>query len=139
MTTPSRPSSAGSLAGATLIAAAAGVHVLWGTGSAWPARDRRELAEVVVGTEEFPGSAACFAVATLLVGAAGVVAAGPGGAVRRTARRGITTAFALRGVTGVTGLTSVMTPWTPSERFVEADRRFYGPLCLVIAALIARC
>lgn len=120
-----------------VIGAVSCLHALWGIGSAWPARDRRELADLVAGTEELPGPGACFAVAALLAGAAAVVARAPDGAVGGAARAGVAGVFALRGVAGVTGSTGRLVPWTPSGRFVDRDRRYYGPLCLTIAAAVA--
>lgn len=126
-----------SLLGASLLAGAAALHVVWGRGSSWPAADRRALADVVAGTEEVPDARACLAVATLLAGAAGTVAARPAGPVGRTARGCIAAVLAVRGLTGLTGTTGLLVPWTPSIRFVELDRRCHGPLCLAIAALVA--
>ena len=123
--------------GAALIAGAAALHALWGTGSAWPARDRRDLADAVAGTPEFPGPAACSAVAILLGGAAVVVARGARGPGGRLAVAGIAGGFAIRGVAGVTGAARWLATPAPSDRFVALDRRYYGPLCLTIAALVA--
>ncbi|MDT0163995.1 DUF3995 domain-containing protein [Actinotalea sp. AC32] len=136
MTTTRRARRALSLTGAALIAGAAGIHVLWATGSAWPARDRRELAEVVAGADEFPGPVACVAVASLLAGAAVVVGAGDDGRVARTGRAGVAGVFAVRGLAGLAAGTGKLVPWTPSDRFVRVDRRVYSPLCLTIAALV---
>ena len=122
---------------AGLIAAASGLHALWGTGSAWPARDRRELADLVAGTEDFPGSGACFAVATLLAGAAAVVMGAPDTVGGRAGRACVAGVFAVRGVAGLTGTPERLVPWTPSARFADRDRRHYGPLCVTIAALVA--
>lgn len=126
-----------SVTAAALLAAAPGMHALWGTGSPWPARDRRELADLVVGTEDFPDSGACFAVAAGLAGAAMVAAVAPDGAGGRAARAGIAGVFAVRGVAGLTESTGRLLPWTPSKRFVYRDRRGYGPLCVLIAALVS--
>jgi len=126
-----------SVTGAALIAGASAMHAVWGTGSAWPARDRRELADLVVGTQEFPDTSACFTVATLLAGAAAVVARGAGGPRGRASRACIAGVFAIRGVAGLTGSTRWLVPWTPSDRFADWDRRYYGPLCVAIAALVA--
>jgi hypothetical protein len=127
-----------SRAGAGLLAGAAALHVLWGAGSSWPAATRRELADMVAGTEVFPDRTACFTVAAVLAGAAGTVASGPDGPVGRAARACIAGGLAVRGVAGLTGSTRHLVPWTPSPRFVGLDRRFHGPLCLAIAVLVAR-
>ena len=122
---------------AALIAAASAVHALWGTGSSWPTQDRRELADLVAGTDDVPDRAACFAVATVLAGAAAVVGWAPDGSGGRAGRACVGGVFALRGVAGLTGSTGRLVPWTPSRRFVERDRRYSGPLCVTIAALVA--
>jgi hypothetical protein len=132
-----RRAGAASRTGAGLLAAAAALHVVWGTGSSWPAATRRGLADAVAGTEVFPDRAACFTVAAALAGAAGTVAVGPDGPAGRAARACVAGGLAVRGVAGLTGSTRLLVPWTPSPRFVALDRRLHGPLCLVIAALVA--
>jgi hypothetical protein len=129
---------AASLTAAGLLAGAAALHVAWGTGSSWPAATRRELADMVAGTDVFPDRSACFTVAAALSVAAGVVAVGADGPVGRAARACIAGGLAVRGVAGLTGSTRLLVPWTPSPRFVGLDRRVHGPLCLAIAALVAR-
>jgi Protein of unknown function (DUF3995) len=129
---------AASWAGAGLLAGIAALHVAWGTGSRWPAATRRDLADMVAGTEVFPDRTACFTVAAVLTAAATTVAVGPDGPLGRTARGCVAGGLAVRGVAGLTGATHLLVPWTPSQRFVRLDRRFHGPLCLAIAALVAR-
>jgi hypothetical protein len=123
---------------AAVLAGIAALHVLWGTGAAWPASDRRELADVVAGTDEMPGSSACFAVAAALVTAAAVTAgAGAGRGPVRLARRGAAGVLLVRGVAGITGATGLLVPWAPSRRFQALDRRWYGPLCLGLGSAVA--
>jgi hypothetical protein len=43
------PTSIATRAGATGLAALAGVHVVWATGSPWPLEDRAALADAVIG------------------------------------------------------------------------------------------
>jgi hypothetical protein len=50
------------------------LHAVWATGSAWPARDRRRLAQLVAGTERMPGRAQCTAVACALATSSALVA-----------------------------------------------------------------
>jgi Protein of unknown function (DUF3995) len=118
------------------LTAIAGVHVIWATGSSWPARDRAALADAVVGRRdgEVPSPAACFAVAGLLVTAAGVVGA-RGTRLRRLGARAVVAVLALRGGAGLAGRTDILSPGSSSPRFRELDRRFYAPLCLTLAAL----
>jgi hypothetical protein len=127
-----RPAAAGTLAALGLL------HAVWATGSAWPARDRHRLANLVVGTEAMPGQAWCTAVACGLA-TSGALVAGLGGehSVARVARAVVCGAFVVRGGAGLTGTTHHLVSWTPAAEFVRRDRRWYGPLCLGIGAAIA--
>ena len=123
---------------AGVLAAVAGLHALWGAGVAWPAGDRRQLADAVAGTEEMPPPGACFAVAGAL-SAAAVLVVGAGGQRRpvRLARAGVAVGLMARGVAGVTGATGLLVPWVPSAGFQARDRRWYGPLCLGLGSAVA--
>jgi hypothetical protein len=125
-------------AAAGTLAALGVVHGVWATGSAWPARDRRQLANLVAGKEMMPGRAWCTVVACGLA-TSGALVAGVGGerSVARVARVVVCGAFLVRGGAGVTGSTHHLVPWTPAAEFVRRDRRWYGPLCLGIGAAIA--
>ena len=127
-----RPAAAGTLA------ALAALHALWATGSAWPARDRRRLAQLVAGTERMPGRVPCTAVACGLAGSSAVVAGlGGEGSIARGARGVVCGAFLVRGGAGVTGSTQHLVSWTPAPEFVRRDRRWYGPLCVGIGVAVA--
>jgi hypothetical protein len=126
------------LGSSAALACASALHLSWGAGSSWPARDRRALADAAAGREEVPSALACFVVGGALAGAAAVVAgAGGRSTPARLARTAVATALIARGVTGVTGTTGRLAPWTPSARFVRLDRRRFGPLCLGIGAAVA--
>ena len=126
------------LAGGGLLATA-GLHVAWGRGSAFPARDRAALAEGVIGAPPgsvdapgpgVPGPAACYTVAgALTVAAVGINARGP---VRRLIALGVVAALGTRGAVGLAGL---MPQETGSPTFRRWNRLLYSPLCLVLAAL----
>lgn len=120
----------------TSLAGIAAVHVAWGVGSSFPFSTRAELADAVIGTEEVPPPAACFAVAGLLFVAAGVVAGRPRSQprLRRMACVGASSVLALRGGVGLSGHTDALSPGSNSQRFLELDRRVYSPLCLALAA-----
>lgn len=133
---PTRP--ALSLLGAATLGALSALHLAWATGSPFPARDRAQLATVMAGTDELPSARACVVVAGGLAAAAGLVAgAGGGGGPARWARRCVALGFLGRGAAGITGRTHLLVPWTPVPEFVRLDRRYYGPLCLAIAATAA--
>ena len=127
-----RPAAAGTLAALGVL------HVVWATGSPWPARDRHRLAQLVAGTETMPGPARCAAVACGLATSAALVA-GVGGehSIARVARAVVCGAFLVRGGAGLTGTTHHLVSWAPAAEFVRRDRRWYGPLCLGIGAAIA--
>ena len=120
---------------ATTLAAMSVLHVAWATGSAFPADDRDELADLVAGTNEMPSAPECLAVATLLGVAAGVVA-GPRWlpeTVRRFGCLTVASVLGVRAVLGASGYTRLVVPWTPSERFERLDRRYYATLCAALA------
>lgn len=120
---------------AAVLAGIAALHVGWGAGSSFPFADHDALADTVAGSRSAPGPRDCFAVAALLACAAGVVAdvLPLGTTVRRSGLLGITLVLGGRGALGVAGRTGTIVPWTPSTRFNELDKQYYGPLCLLLA------
>jgi hypothetical protein len=118
-----------------LIALAA-LHVAWGRGLAFPFRDRRELADAVIGRGEAPGPTACHAVATALIAGAVLVGNRPAlpTGLRRTGLLVMSAVFAVRGTAGLIGRTDLLSPGSASMRFRRLDRRVYSPMCLALAA-----
>ena len=114
----------------------AALHVGWGAGSSFPYSDPGSLADSVAGRRDVPARGDCFAVAGLLACAAGIVAdvVPIGTKMRRAGLLGVALVLGGRGSVGVAGRTGWIVPWTPSMRFVELDRRYYGPMCLLLAA-----
>lgn len=133
---------------ATVLIAIAWLHVHWGVGGVWPARNAEVLLEAVVGERatgrarrSMPGVAACFAVAALLLVAgmlpllardllpvrlpASVTAAALWIAAGVLLLRGVGGFFERRLRPGIVGL--------PYDRL---NRVFYSPLCLVLATLL---
>jgi hypothetical protein len=127
-----------SLAGAVVLGSLAALHLAWAAGATWPAGDRARLADSVAGLPRMPGRLACWIVAVGL-GAAAAAVSGIGGRrhLVQFARVCIAAAFLVRGAAGVAGRTRWLIRWTPSARFVVLDRRYYGPLCLLIGASAA--
>jgi Protein of unknown function (DUF3995) len=113
------------------------LHVLWATGSSWPAQDAGAISGRSASAS--PGPVACLAVAGLLGTAAALVTGHPRRRppIARAGSAGVAATFALRGVLGVAGRTDLVSPGSTSARFRALDRRFYGPLCLGLAALSA--
>ena len=98
------------------------------------------LAESASGRpDQPPGPVACFAVGGLLFSAAALTAGVPRRPswFRRLGAATVTATFLFRGLLGLSGRTQTLFPEADSERFRDLDRRYYGPLCLAIAALSA--
>ena len=111
------------------LAAASLVHAAWAFGVTWPAADRRSLAEAVAGSADMPGALACGVVSATLAAAAALTAgAGANHPVAVLSRAAVAAALLGRAGTGLAGRTSLLVPWTPSQHFVELDRRVYGPV-----------
>jgi hypothetical protein len=117
------------------LAGIASLHIAWGLGSSFPFRTHAELADAVIGSEVVPSAAACHAVAAALFVASGLVADLPVGPrrLRRVGCAVVAGVLAVRGVAGISGRTALLSPGSTSTRFRILDRRFYSPLCLVLA------
>ncbi|MGN6304874.1 MAG: DUF3995 domain-containing protein [Mesorhizobium sp.] len=116
-------------------------HVYWGIGGIWPGSDGASCARAVVGfrgVDAMPSSFACFAVAACLcfitlwpLALEGVFATPFDHAGLAATAVMIGLAFLARGILG-------FMPWwrrlAPEQPFARLDRRFYSPLCLLIAA-----
>jgi hypothetical protein len=133
------------LIAANLIAAALGVvliaialaHLLWSFGIMWPIRDRKLLAQTVVGTpgiERMPfyvsfGVFALTAIACVIAFAVADPASGGPALTGLAFIAGLV--FLARGAVGYT------TWWAgrrPTEPFRALDRKTYSPLCLILGA-----
>ena len=116
--------------------AVGGLHLVWATGSTFPFKTRSALNDAVVGRQVAPGPAECCAVAALLAGAAGSIAAADGGRRpwARAASAGVAVVLAIRAAFGFAGRTAVLVPGSESPRFVRLDRWVYSPICALLAA-----
>ncbi len=124
-----------------VLAAVSALHIGWAFGMAWPAKTRTDLPAMVVGIPEgspMPPAwlTLAVAIAILALGAAalwgaGVVFAAAFGAYRPWAMLAIAAVFALRGV-------ATYLPFGPLQASVQPfrrlDRRYFAPLCLLLAA-----
>lgn len=121
---------------ACVLALLAGLHVVWGRGSAFPFPSRRELADAVVGTQNAPPPGACYTVAAALMVAAGLVEDTPSIAtrIRRSGLLTMTSVFGIRAALGWSGRTDLVSPGSDSVRFRRLDQRVYAPLCAALAA-----
>jgi hypothetical protein len=124
---------AGALTASAALFGLAGLHAAWGAGCAWPAADRRALADAVIGTKArtgsgtgsgsgtkagtgtgtgtglqdsgMPGPAACFAVSGALVTAGALVAGWPARRWPRLHRLGTCGVAGVLASRGALGLT----------------------------------
>ncbi len=123
----------------------AALHIYWGLGHAWPARDQDELARTVVGTAvpgSMPGMGACsmVAVALFVAGLAPVFARGVEAAYSPPwlmtaawlATLGAGIIFALRGLFGF--VEHRVRPEIERLPYAVLNRRYYSPLCLLLSA-----
>jgi hypothetical protein len=118
-----------------------GLHVAWALGSAWPAGDRRALAERVFTQAEIgaldggmPPAAATWAVAGALGAMAAAVTA-TGAGVRSRRLRGATWAIAaVFGARAVAYLPSDLADGGPGDAYQRLDLTVYAPLCAAISA-----
>jgi hypothetical protein len=133
------PASISTKLGAAGLAAIAGVHLVWASGSSWPLEHREALADAVIGRPggRVPSPAACLTVAGLLGIAASLVDGRPRREpqVSRIGATCVVTTLAIRAGLGLAGRTDLLSPDANSPRFRELDRRFYSPLCLILAVL----
>ncbi|HJU32523.1 MAG TPA: DUF3995 domain-containing protein [Hyphomicrobiaceae bacterium] len=117
------------------------LHAYWGLGGIWPASSAERLARAAVGTpgiRKMPGTAACLAVAALLL----AVASWPSFALRLVpeAWPHWLTLLAGLGIAGVflgRGLAGYTTAWRrrfSEQPFARLDRIVYSPLCLALGA-----
>ena len=122
--------------GAVSLGALSALHVLWATGSAWPAADRQTLASAIGGFSRVPGPGPCLAVAAALGVAAAAVAGLPEPYTRagRAASAVTATVLAARGFAGMAGL---MPHARRSASFAVLDRRVYSPVALTLACAAA--
>ncbi len=124
---------------ATALTLVGALHVVW-MFSPWPLRTREEFARRVVDVpvEKLPTPAMTAAVALLLgvagylvVARAGLVTAFGPGWFSSVGVGGVAMVLALRGAGGL-----VMSSRRSTE-FARLDRRYYSPLCLVLAVSCA--
>ena len=109
----------------------AALHLLWAIGYWLPIADEAALARAVVGAkgvDKMPGAVPCAMVVVALLFAM-MCLWWPPSALRSLALGAIGAVFLARGVVAYTAFWRRL---TPAEPFATLDRRYYGPLCLVI-------
>ena len=112
------------------------LHVGWGLRVPMPGVDGARVADAVVGSDEMPSPAACFAVAVALAAAALLVAGVPSRwpRLRRVGQTGVAVVLGGRALLGATGRTDLVAPGPTSVQFRKWDRALYSPLCAALAA-----
>ncbi|MFF3026391.1 DUF3995 domain-containing protein [Microbacterium sp. NPDC057944] len=124
----------------TGLTAVGGLHLIWASGSSWPAKNRRRLASATVGNAAAMPDAAATAVVAGAALAGGAVSAGALGEGRMAVvvRRLIATALLARAIVGGEVALKALGLPPADKRFRELDKRYYRPLCAVlgIATLI---
>ncbi len=115
------------------------LHAAWAFGALWPAKDEQALVDTVIGS---PGLTKMPGRLLTLIAAAGIAAAGicaPWGAglielplpdwMQATSVPILMLIFGLRGVSSY----AAGSIWRRTEPFATLDRRYYAPLCLLLA------
>ncbi|MDP5085971.1 MAG: DUF3995 domain-containing protein [Yoonia sp.] len=116
-----------------LLSLIAAMHLAWAFHIWIPIRDEVQLAHAVVGAKgvtRMPGTIPCL----LVAGSLAIVIAAlwmPSVTIARVVLWLAALVFAGRGLIAYAGLWRKM---TPEEPFATYDQRYYGPLCLVLAA-----
>lgn len=114
------------------------LHVVWATGSPWPARDGKRLAEAVIGSHsDQPGAVPTLVVAGGTAGAALLASGALGdGRLQRLGLRAMGTVLLARGVLGGEAALAAMGMPRPGRTFQRLDRRVYRPLTIVLGAAL---
>jgi hypothetical protein len=118
------------------------LHLYWGFGGLWPGRDATDLVARVAGwkARAAPSLAACAPVTAALCGAAWIVAVQAGAprwfipSVLWTI--GFWVVFAVFLLRGLAAYTPAFN-YARGTPFYDLNRRYYGPLCVAIAAGMA--
>ncbi len=126
---------------AIVLAVIAVLHAYWGAGGVWPGTDERSCARAVAGfkgIDRMPPPAAAFAVALVLVLAAGI-ALSLGGVFAAPLPLLLLPMLGLAAATvflgrGVAGFTPAWRRLTPELPFARNDVRYFSPLCLLVGA-----
>jgi hypothetical protein len=109
------------------------IHALWGLHVWVPFRDEERLARAFVGAKgvtRMPGTIPCFLVAA---GLAMIIAALWMPQIL-LARIVLWVAFGVFAIRGALGYTKFWRQMTPEQPFATYDRKYYAPLCLLLAA-----
>jgi hypothetical protein len=126
-----------------VLTAIAALHVLWGLGLRWPARDEAGLVAMVVGATgrtRMPTLPMCIAAAAAIF-IAGLVPLALANILPVAVPPVVLTAIGVftTAVFGLRGCAAYSSGWRrrfSQQPFANLDRNWYGPLCLVLAAIM---
>lgn len=120
------------------LAGVSALHVVWASGSPWPARDRKSLAEAVVGSHgPMPGVAPTLMVAGGTAGAALLASGVMGdGHMQRLVLRGMGTVMLMRALLGGGPALAAMGLPPAGRTFQRLDNRFYRPLTALLGVAL---
>lgn len=118
----------------TGLAAISVLHVMWATGSSWPAKNSKQLAEAVAGQSTEMPAAAPTAVVAAGTAATSMLATGilGDGRIQRKSLRAISLFMLLRAALGGEVALKVLQLPPAGERFRSLDRRYYRPFAAVM-------
>ncbi|MEV5603156.1 DUF3995 domain-containing protein [Streptomyces sp. NPDC052299] len=123
------------------------LHVLWSTGSTWPAGDARALSYAVLGIDApftppvvLPLAAALFGGAALVAARARLGGTHRSGRLLQAGTLAVACGTALRGLVGIGWAVGLRTGLDAAsgETFQLLNRVLYTPLCLLLAAAALR-
>ncbi|WP_457586480.1 DUF3995 domain-containing protein [Ensifer canadensis] len=117
------------------------LHAYWAWGGLWPGRDEASLAKTVIGApglETMP-PAGLTAMVALLIFIAGLlplifVSGVPWNLPAKLVWMAMVALATIFFARGILPFTPIFRSRHPQEPFATLDRRFYGPLCLLIGA-----
>ena len=125
----------------TLLTSIAALHIAWGFGVVWPAKNEKQLVSWVVGAkgmQKMPSLSQCLLAGSGIFGF-GVVALLVGNAIQTplppkfVTALGALTAFVFAG-RGIAGYFPQWRRRFPQQPFATFDQYSFAPLCLVLAA-----
>jgi len=125
-----------------ILAVIAGLHVAWGFGLRWPARDERSLVALVIGATDhtrMPSMAQCLLAAAAIF-AAGLVALALVRVVPVPADLASVAGALAAVIFAGRGAAAYVPAWRQrfsQQPFAAMDRTYYGPLCLLLALAFA--
>lgn len=124
-----------------ILSAVVVVHLGWGFGMVWPAKSHAELGPMVVGTQAgvpMPSTALTLVVAAAIFGVALVAPWGAGafslGVLDGFKNWVLLAAIAVFGLRGVASYLPFGPLQASAAPFRTLDRRYFAPLCLLLAA-----